>query len=174
MRGSQLTVASRRSCCLAALLGCVLVCLAQLAQAGGQTPGPPGGLLIPEARPGNDTLRFYGTWTATVEANGQSVTLLSIHTAQGFANFVVTPNGNVPAGNGQFFAANGHYRTNAQSPNDSGTYHFVDADTAVCTNSAGQTVTWKRTARPLDANQAAQAVSGYRPPTVRPGTDLTH
>jgi hypothetical protein len=147
--------------------------LVQPPQARGQTPGPPGGLLIPEAKPGNDTLRFYGTWTATVQANGQNVTLMSVHSAQGFANFVVTPNGNVPAGSGQFFAANGHYRTNAAAPNDSGTYHFVDADTAVCTNSAGQTVTWKRTARPMDANQAAQA-AGYQSPTVRPGTDLKH
>jgi Domain of unknown function (DUF4189) len=121
------------------------------------------------ARAGSDTVRFYGTWTASIAANGQSVTLLSIHNAQGYRNFVVAQTGNVPAGDGTFSAANGRYTTSAQKPNDSGSYRFLDSDTVVCTNAAGQTVTWKRQGKPVDANVAAQALTGYAPPPDRPG-----
>jgi hypothetical protein len=121
------------------------------------------------ARASSDTVRFYGTWTASIAANGQSVTLLSIHNAQGYRNFVVAQTGNVPAGDGTFSAANGRYTTSAQKPNDSGSYRFLDSDTVVCTNAAAQTVTWKRQGKPVDANVAAQALTGYAPPPDRPG-----
>jgi hypothetical protein len=121
------------------------------------------------ARADNDTVRFYGTWTASIAANGQRVTLLSIHNAQGYRNFVVAQTGNIPAGDGTFSAANGRYSTSAEKPNDSGTYRFLDGETVVCTNAAGQTVTWKRQERPVDSNVAAQALTGYSPPTDRPG-----
>jgi len=75
-----------------------------------------------------------------------------------------------PAGQGSFAAANGHYTAAAPKPNDSGTYQFTDSETVVCTNSAGQTVTWRRTAKPVDANTAAKAATGYQPPSSRPGT----
>jgi hypothetical protein len=121
------------------------------------------------AHAGNDTVRFYGTWTTSFAANGQNVTLLSIHNAQGYRNFVVAQTGNIPAGDGTFSAANGRYSSSAEKPNDSGSYHFVDSDTVVCTNAAGQTVTWKRQGKPVDANVAAQALTGYAPPPDRPG-----
>lgn len=109
------------------IAGCVLVSLAA----------------IPLTQAADDTARFYGSWTAAVPMNGQTVTLLSIHDASGYRNFVVGP-ANVPAGNGSFSAANGKYSTSAPAPNDSGTYHFLNNDTVVCTNAAGQTLTWKR------------------------------
>jgi hypothetical protein len=121
------------------------------------------------ARAGDDTARFYGTWTASVAANGQSVTLLLILNAKGYTNFVVAQTGNIPAGDGTFSAANGRYTTSADEPNDSGSYRFLDSATVVCTNAAGQTVTWKRQGKPVDANVAAQASTGYAPPTDRPG-----
>lgn len=99
---------------------------------------------IPVAHAADDTGRFFGSWTASVPVNGQSVTILSIHDASGYKNFVIALTGNVPAGNGNFSAANGRYATSAPKPNDAGTYHFLDDDTVVCTNAAGQTVTWRR------------------------------
>ncbi len=119
---------------------------------------------------GDDTVGFYGTWTAQIRTNGQAMTLLSVHDSLGYRNFVVTATGNVPMDSGTFSAANGKYRSSAARPNDSGTYRFLDSETAVCTNAAGQTVTWKRKAKPVEANVAAKAVTGYSPPTERPGT----
>jgi hypothetical protein len=135
----------------------------------GQRSAPVAAPAAATARAGNDTARFYGTWTASVAANGQNVTFLSIHNAQGYKNFVVAPTGNIPAGDGTFSAANGRYTTSAEKPNDSGNYRFLDSETVVCTNAAGQTVTWKRQAKPVDANVAAQALTGYEPPPDRPG-----
>jgi hypothetical protein len=134
-------------------------------------PGSPAAAVPPAAaaRAGNDTVRFYVSWTASVAANGQNVTLLSIHNAQGYRNFVVAQTGNIPAGDGTFSAANGRYTSSAPKPNDSGSYRFLDSETVVCTNAAGQTLTWKRQRKPVDANVAAQALTGYTPPTDRPG-----
>lgn len=100
--------------------------------------------LAPAACASDDTARFYGSWRTSVVLNGQTITVLSVHDANGFTNYVVTPNGNVPAGSGTFSAANGKYKTSAPQPNDSGTYHFLDDNTVVCSNAAGQTVTWKK------------------------------
>ncbi|HTS82478.1 MAG TPA: DUF4189 domain-containing protein [Myxococcaceae bacterium] len=135
--------------------------------------GPPKELPIfpvPAPTPGDDTARFYGTWKGHFEANGQTVTMISVHDARGYRNVVVTSTGQVPAGQGSFSAMNGRYTAGAPKPNDSGTYRFTDSETAVCTNSAGQTVTWRRTAKPVDANTAAKALTGYQPPSARPGT----
>jgi uncharacterized protein len=99
---------------------------------------------VPVARASDDTARFFGNWTASFPVNNQTVTILTVHDASGYKNFVVAPTGNVPAGNGSFSAANGRYQTSAPAPNDGGTYRFIDNDTVICTNAAGQTLTWKR------------------------------
>jgi TPR repeat protein len=139
-------------------------------------------LLAPHARAADDTARFYGTWKAYVVVNGQTLTLISVHDASGYHNSVRQPNGgDTPAGDGTFSAANGKYKTNAGYPNDGGLYHFVGNDTVVCTNLAGQVVTWKRitseaeqprsTKAGIDANVAAHEATGYVPPSTRPGTE---
>jgi hypothetical protein len=97
------------------------------------------------------------------------VTILSIHDARGYRNFNAT-SGNRPIDSGTFTAADGRYRTSAAHPNETGTYRFLDTETAICTNAAGQTVTWKRRAKPVDANEAAKALTNYSPPVERPGT----
>lgn len=123
----------------------------------------------------DDTARFYGTWQAHILVNGQQVTVISIHDASGYKNYVRTPSGDTPAGEGTFSAANGIWRTSAPSPNAGGVYYFKNDDTAVCTNSAGQIVTWRRikaaTDQPesVDANVAAHGATGYNPPSERPG-----
>jgi TPR repeat protein len=121
--------------------------------------------LVPAARAADDTARFFGSWTASFVVNGQTVTMLSIHDAAGYKNFLVAPSGNVPAGNGTFSAASGRYATSADKPNDAGTYRFLDNDTVVCTNAAGQTLTWKRYTAP-----AATLASGV---STRPGNATT-
>ena len=92
----------------------------------------------------DDTARFFGTWTADFSVNGQTVTMVSVHNANGFNNSWRSAQGDTPAGSGGFSAAGGKYKTTAPWPNGSGTYHFTDDDTVVCTNAAGQTVTWHR------------------------------
>ena len=139
----------------------------------------------------DDTARFYGTWKTTVVANGQTVTIVSIHDANGYKNFVRTPTGDLPAGDGTFSAADGKWSSNAAAPNNGGVYHFVGNDTVIATNAAGQTVTWvrdksARVASPapvnssptmkgptqVDANKAANRETGYVPPSGRPGTSV--
>jgi hypothetical protein len=135
--------------------------------------GPPKVLPIfpvPSPAPGDDTARFYGTWKGEFEANGQTVTLISVHDAKGYRNFLAGNGGQVPAGQGSFAAANGRYTAAAPKPNDSGTYRFTDSETAVCTNSAGQTVTWHRTAKPVDASKAAKTATGHQTASSGTGT----
>jgi TPR repeat protein len=96
------------------------------------------------AHAADDTARFYGTWKTSFLYNGQTVTMLSVHDANGYKNYVVTPTGNQPFGDGTFSAANGKWTSSAAAPNDGGAYHFINASTVVCTNSAGQSVTWRR------------------------------
>ena len=135
--------------------------------------GPPRVLPVfptPSPAPGDDTARFFGTWKGQFEANGQTVTLVSVHDAQGYRNFLVANTGQVPAGQGSFAAKNGRYTAAAPKPNDSGTYRFSDSETVVCTNSAGQTVTWRRTAKPVDVNTAAKGLTGHQPPSSRTAT----
>jgi len=96
------------------------------------------------AHAADDTARFYGTWKTTFPYNGETVTMVSVHDASGYHNYVVLPTGNQPAGDGAFSAANGKWTATADKPNDSGTYRFTDNNTVVCTNAAGQVVTWRR------------------------------
>ena len=60
------------------------------------------GFLATTARAGDDTARFFGTWEAHIQANGQIITVISIHDANGYKNFVRQPTGDVPAGDGTF------------------------------------------------------------------------
>jgi TPR repeat protein len=117
--------------------------------------------LAGSAHAADDTARFYGTWDAIFPYNGQMVTIVSIHDSGGFKNYVVLPSGNSPAGDGTFSAANGRYKTSAPKPNDAGTYRFVNDDSVVCTNAAGQTLTWNR-----DKTSPVQAPPG--PPAAAP------
>jgi len=155
-------------------------------------------LLAPAARASDDTARFYGTWQAHILVNGQLYTVISIHDESGYRNFVRSPSGDTPAGDGTFSAKNGIYHTSAPAPNAGGVYYFKDNNTAVCTNSAGQIVTWRRlkdaqgapvtgsgagpaTAPPgpgpaagtkhINANIAAHNATGYTPPSDRPGNE---
>jgi TPR repeat protein len=125
------------------------------------------------AHAADDTARFYGTWQAHIQVNGQIVTVISVHDASGYKNFVRQPAGDTPAGEGTFSAANGKYKTSAPNPNDGGLYYFMGNDTAVCTNWAGQIVTWRRLKtsepQPVDANVAAHNTTGYIPSSNRPG-----
>ena len=109
----------------------------------------------------DDTARFYGTWESNIPYNNQTITIVSVHDASGYKNYMRLPNGNTPAGDGTFIAADGKYRTSAEKPNDSGTYRFINNDTVVCTNAAGQTVTWKRAKTPVPPASAP-------PPTAPP------
>ena len=137
------------------------------------------------AHAGDDTARFYGTWKTTVVANGQTVTIVSIHDADGYRNFVRAPTGDVPADAGTFSAANGKWSSSAAFPYNGGVYHFVGNDMVIATNAAGATVTWIRdksaASAPapvakgptaVDANTAANKETGYVPPSGRPGTSV--
>jgi len=135
-------------------------------------PGPSvAGALGPTPRSdatADDTARFYGAWKADFSSNGQTVMILSVHDAGGYHNFVLTPNGNVPADSGAFWAGNGRYRTSAPSPNDSGTYQFVSSFTVVCTNAAGQRATWRRQSQTAqDGATAADPANNPPQPPAR-------
>ena len=140
-------------------------------------------LLAATARAGDDTARFFGTWKTTVAMNGQTVTIVSVHDANGYRNFVETPTGQVPAGDGTFKAGNGIWSSNAPAPNNGGVYRFVNNNEVIATNSAGQAVTWIRdksaeaaaakAPAPVDADAAAKKAVGYVPPSDRPGTSVT-
>jgi hypothetical protein len=106
------------------------------------------GLATP-VRAADDTARFNGAWEITFPYNGQTLTLVSVHSSSGFKNYVLLPEGSLPVGEGSFTAANGKYTTSADKPNDSGTYRFISNDNVLCTNAAGQAVTWKRHNAPL-------------------------
>lgn len=110
------------------------------------------------AHAGDDTRRFYGTWETIFPSNGQMLTMVSVHDERGYKNYLRLPDGNSSAGEGTFSAANGSYATSAVKPNDSGTYRFINDSTVVCTNAAGQTVTWKRATAP-EAEAGGPALS---------------
>jgi TPR repeat protein len=155
-------------------------------------------LLAPAARASDDTGRFYGTWQAHILVNGQLYTVISIHDENGYRNFVRSPSGDTPVGEGTFSAKNGIYHTSEPAPNAGGVYYFKDNNTAVCTNSAGQIVTWRRLkdaqgapvtgsgtgpakappgpgpapgTKHIDADIAAHNATGYTPPSSRPGNN---
>ena len=127
------------------------------------------------AKASDDTARFYGTWRTSFLYNGQLVTMVSVHDAKGYQNYFVAPTGSTPAGTGTFSAANGRYQTSADKPNDSGTYKFIDDDTVICTNAAGQTVTWKREKGPQPRSAASSPPPPPQPapaPAVAPDPSL--
>jgi hypothetical protein len=100
--------------------------------------------VAPGARAADDTARFLGTWKAEFSLFGQSVAMISVHDKSGYKNYFIVSSGLAPVGDGQFSAANGRYKATAEKPNDAGTYRFTDDNTVICTNSANQTLTWKR------------------------------
>jgi hypothetical protein len=125
----------------------------------------------PVAHAADDTARFYGQWKTVVSNNGQTVTIISIHDADGFKNYVQTPSGFTFAGSGAFSAVNGIWMAGAPPPNNGGTYRFADNNTAICSNAVGQTVTWRRDRSPLGpAAAAAHAEPEATPPPSRPST----
>lgn len=129
------------------------------------------GVFGPDSTPAttaDDTARFYGTWKAVFFMNGQSVSVLSAHDANGYRNFVMTSNGNVPADSGTFSAGNGRYRASAPSPNDSGTYLFVSPGIVKCTNAAGQSVTWWRQSKSSQVDATTAAPANPAPPGSPP------
>jgi Caspase domain len=121
--------------------------------------------LAPAARAADDTARFFGQWKTTFPFNGQTVTIISLHDANGYRNYVVTPTGFTFAGSGAFSAGNGIWFAAAPPPDNGGTYRFVDNNTAICSNAMGQTVTWKRDSTPL--------AQGIAPPALPEPTTLT-
>jgi len=128
---------------------CIRLCLkASLAA------GLIGWIGLPAARAADDTARFYGQWKTSFPYNGQIVTMISLHDANGYRNYVVTPSGFAFAGAGAFSAANGIWMAVAPPPDNGGSYHFLDNNTAICSNAAGQTVTWKRDRTHLPENIA--------------------
>jgi hypothetical protein len=119
-----------------------------------------GGLChAPAARAADDTARFFGEWKTSFPYNGQTVTIISFHDANGFRNYILSPTGFTFVGSGAFSAANGIWLAAAPPPDNGGTYHFVDSNTAICSNAVGQTVTWKRDRTPL-AQENAHAQPG--------------
>jgi TPR repeat protein len=121
------------------------------------------------ARAQNDTARFYGIWQTSVVYGGVTVTVISVHNASGYANYVLNADGSTTfAGSGTFSAVNGKYTAgSAAPPNDSGTYKFTDNNTIVGTNSAGQMAVWKRDSNP-PASIAAAPPSPEKAPTPAP------
>jgi hypothetical protein len=119
------------------------------------------------ARAADDTARFFGQWKTTVSSNGQTVTIISLHDANGYRNYVLTPTGFVFAGSGAYSAANGIWLAAAPAPNNGGTYHFVNSNTVICSNAAGQTVTWRRDTTPLSQGVAPPSVPETAAPAPR-------
>lgn len=126
--------------------------------------------ILAVARADDDTARFYGQWKATIPMNGQMITIISVHDANGYANYVVTPTGITLAGTGAFSAANGIWMATPGAGN-TGPYHFVNNDKVVCTNAAGQTVAWTRDSTPLARSSpppSKPAVEPSRPDVAEP------
>ncbi len=131
----------------------------------------------PAAHAADDTARFYGQWKTSFPFNGQTVTIISIHDASGYSNYVQTPTGYTFAGSGAFSAANGIWFAAAPPPDNGGTYHFVDNNTAICSNSVGQTVTWRRDNTQLpgiagSGTQPLATASNSQPEDVTPVSRL--
>lgn len=110
--------------------------------------------LVPGARAADDTARFYGAWVTNFEYNGQMVIVESIHDGSGYRSYVRLPSSVTPAGSGSFSAANGRWSAAAAAPDNSGTYKFIDDNTAICTNAVGAAVTWRRNDGALPAGIA--------------------
>jgi len=107
----------------------------------------------------DDTKLFLGQWKAGFPYGGTWVTIVSIHNEKGYKNYILTPQGAAPAGQGTFSAADGKWTSSAEKPNDSGTYHFIDKNTVQCTNALGQELVWQRDNTPLPAVIGGEAVN---------------
>ncbi|MGC1461800.1 MAG: caspase family protein [Terracidiphilus sp.] len=121
----------------------------------------------PAARAADDTERFLGEWKTTFPFNGQTVTIISFHDTNGYRNYILTPTGYTFAGSGAFSAVNGIWMAAAPPPDNGGTYHFADGNTAICSNAVGQTVTWKRDNTPV-------VQESPRPPGKQPSASTQH
>lgn len=134
--------------------------------------------VMPEARAANDTVRFYGTWQSTISANGQTVTIISVHDATGYHNsMVMGGDSRAPAGDGAFSAVDGRWTADAAKPNDSGTYRFIDDNKVICTNAIGQVVTWtrvnqKRPGNTVESRPAPRSSPAPAPPAYVPDPNL--
>lgn len=124
------------------------------------------------ARAADDTARFYGQWKGTAVINGQSVTVISVHDANGYMNYVVTPTGLTFAASGSFYAVNGVW-TATPGTGNTGSYHFIDKDTVICNNTSGLVVTWRRDSTPLGRIPGApsQPAAAVAPPNEAPVPD---
>ncbi len=118
------------------------------------------------AQVADDTARFYGTWKASFTYNGQTVVMESVHDAKGYRNYVLIPEGAAPAGDGTFSAKDGNWSASATAPNDSGTYQFIDNNTAFCKNAIGQSLLWERDNTPLPPVIGAAGNAGNRLPAA--------
>lgn len=131
-------------------------------------------LLAGAALGADDNARFVGTWKTSFPYNRQIVNMISIHDPGTFKNFVVTPTGNVPAGEGTFSAANGKWTAGAPAPNNVGIYKFLGDNTVVCTNAIGQTITWRRDTKAIhngtpQPGQPQPGAAPAQPPTPARG-----
>jgi hypothetical protein len=109
-----------------------------------------GGVFAAGPQESDDTARFYGSWSVTFLYLNIPVTVVSVHDAKGYQNYILTPEGAAPAGVGHFAAANGKWSSDdTAAPNNGGTYSFVDNNTLYSTNALGQGGTWQRYNLPL-------------------------
>ena len=110
-------------------------------------------------RAADDTKLFLGQWKAGFPYGNAWVTIVSIHDEKGYKNYILTPQGAAPAGEGSFSAADAKWTTSADKPNDSGTYQFMDKNTALCANALGQQLVWQRDNTPLPGVIGGAAVN---------------
>jgi hypothetical protein len=128
-------------------------------------------VLAPNAHAADDTARFFGQWKTNFSYNGQPATMISVHDANGYRNYLLTPTGYAFAGSGAYSAVNGIWFAAAAPPNNGGTYHFVDSNTVVCSNAVGQTVTWKRDNTPLTGVAAPESQPATAGRIPQPGAN---
>ena len=98
----------------------------------------------PVAHAADDTARFFGQWKIASLSMARRSRLFRSTTPTVIATMFRRRPAILFAGSGAFSAANGIWFAAAPPPDNGGTYHFVDNDTAICSNSVGQTVTWRR------------------------------
>ncbi len=123
----------------------------------------------PAARASDDTARFYGQWKATFPVNGVMVTVISVHDANGYSNYIVSGDSVTFVVSGSYSAANGIW-TATPGVGNSGSYHFTDRDTVVCANSTGLVLTWKRDHTPLGKYASAAPAEEAEARDATPGS----
>ena len=113
----------------ALLIGLVLCCMV-----GGAIP----------VRAGDDTARFYGTWKISFPVQRPDRNADFSSRSERLSELPGDAHGKSAHRRGQFFRRQRQMDISAAAPNNGGTYRFTSATSAVCTNNAGQTVTWRR------------------------------